>query len=49
MTLTELQDQVKKDLKLQPDELTYESVRTPEVHHTYNKMLMTERLALKKF
>jgi len=48
MTLTELQDQVKKDLKLQPDELTYESVRTPEVHHTYNKMLMTERLALKK-
>ena len=48
MTLSELQEQVKKDLKIQSDELTFEAVRTPDIHHIYNKMLMTERLALKK-
>jgi predicted ATPase len=48
MTLSELQDEVKKDLKIQGDELTFESVRTPEIHHKYNKLIMSERLALKK-
>lgn len=48
MTLTELQEDVKKDLKIQGDELTFEAVRTPEIHNKYNRMLMSERLALKK-
>jgi Recombination, repair and ssDNA binding protein UvsY len=48
MTLSELQDQVKKDLKIEGDELVTEAIRTPELHHKYNKLLMTERLALKK-
>jgi len=48
MTLIELQAEVKTDLKLQPDELNFEAVRTPEIHNKYNKMLMSERLALKK-
>src|ERR1039457_5695859 len=48
MTLQELQDKVKKDLKIQHDELVYEAVRTPDIHHEYNRMLMTEKLALKK-
>jgi hypothetical protein len=48
MTLSELQDQVKKDLKIQADELTFESVRTPDLHNTYNKLIMSEKLALKK-
>lgn len=48
MTLSELQDQVKKDLKIQGDELVKEALRTPDLHHKYNKLLMTERLALKK-
>jgi hypothetical protein len=48
MTLKELQDGVREDLKIQGDELTFEAVRTPDIHHKYNKMLMAERLALKK-
>jgi hypothetical protein len=48
MTLKELQEQVKKDLKLSPDNLAIESLKTPDIHWTYNKMLMSERLALKK-
>lgn len=48
MTLTELQDQVKQDLKIQGDQLDFEARRTPDIHHTYNKMLMAERMALKK-
>jgi hypothetical protein len=48
MTLSDLQAQVKVDLKIQNDELNFEAVRTPDIHNTYNKMLMSERLALKK-
>ena len=48
MTLTELQEQVKKDLKIEGDQLDHEALRTPDIHHTYSKMLMIERLALKK-
>jgi hypothetical protein len=48
MTLTELQDQVRADLKLDSSELVYESVRTPDIFHKYNKIVMTEKLALKK-
>jgi hypothetical protein len=48
MTLKELQEQIKKDLHIEHDELNYEAIRTPAIHHTYNKMLMGERLALKK-
>src|ERR1035437_1927906 len=48
MTLQELQDKVKKDLKIQHDELVFESVRTPNIFHEYNRMIMTEKLALKK-
>jgi Recombination, repair and ssDNA binding protein UvsY len=48
MTLSDLQNLVKKDLKIQGDELSYESLRTPEIHNSYNKLLMSERLALKK-
>lgn len=48
MTLTELQDQIGVDLKINPTELVFESVRTPEVFHKYNKLYMTEKLALKK-
>jgi hypothetical protein len=48
LTLKELQDQVKTDLKLSPDNLSIESLKTPDIHWTYNKMLMTEKLAMKK-
>ena len=41
-------EQIKKDLHIEHDELNYEAIRTPAIHHTYNKMLMGERLALKK-
>jgi len=48
MTLKELQEQVKTDLKIDGSELTFEAIRTPEIHHTYNKMFMTEKMAFKK-
>jgi len=48
MTLKELQDQIKTDLHIEHDELNYEAIKTPQIHHKYNKMLMSERLALKK-
>jgi len=48
VTLSELQDQIKKDLKIHPDQLDESSRITPEIHHIYNKLMMQERLALKK-
>lgn len=49
MTLGELQMGIKADLRIDPSDLIMESVvRTPEIHWTYSKMLMTEELALKK-
>jgi len=47
MTLKELQVQVKKDCRIQGDQLNLESIRTPDIFHDYNKMLMLEKLALK--
>lgn len=48
MTLAELQEQVKTDLKLNSDQLNYDAVATPDIHHIYNKMYMRERIALKE-
>lgn len=48
MTLSELQDQVKQDLKLSGDQLNHDAVITPDIHHTYSCMLRRERDALKK-
>lgn len=48
MKLSELQEQIKTDLRIDPDDLAIESARTPDIHWSYSKMLMTEKLALKK-
>jgi uncharacterized HAD superfamily protein len=48
MTLLELQEQVKKDLKIDGSELTLAAIKTPDLHNRYNKMLFSEKLALKK-
>lgn len=48
MTLTELQDQVKEDLKLSADQLSHDAIITPDIHNKYNRMLMRESMALKK-
>lgn len=48
MTLQELQLKIKADLRIDPDNLVWESVRSPDVHWDYSKILMTEELALKK-
>lgn len=48
MTLTELQDQVKEDLKLSADQLAHDAIITPDIHNKYNRMLMREKMALKK-
>lgn len=48
MTLLELQEQIKHDLKLNGSELFEESLRTPDLHNKYSKILMVEKMALKK-
>ena len=48
MTITDLQNQVKQDLKLNGDQLNFDAVMTPDIHNTYNRMLMAEKLALRK-
>jgi hypothetical protein len=48
MTSSELKDQVTQDLKLQIDQLDIEARRTPDIHNIYSKMLMSERIFLKK-
>jgi hypothetical protein len=48
MNLKELQDKIKIDLKIQSDELVYESVRTPDLHNEYSKIYMSEKMAFKK-
>lgn len=48
MKLSELYDEVKKELKIDGSELSIEALRTPDIHNKYNKMLFSEKLALKK-
>lgn len=48
MTLTELKEQVTKDLKIEADQLDFEARRTPDIHNIYSKMLMHERILLKE-
>jgi hypothetical protein len=47
MTLNELEIRVKKDLKIDRGELSYEAIRTPDIFNDYNKMIFHEKLALK--
>lgn len=46
--LEELHKQISEDLKIDKSNLDYESLRTPEIHHKYLKMMMHEGLKLKK-
>jgi hypothetical protein len=48
MTLKELQDELKQDMKLDSSDLSSESLRTPDLHNKYNRSLFQEKLALKK-
>lgn len=49
MTIDDLSEQSKKDLKLERDNLDYESLRTPDIFHKYNRLRGIENLRLKKF
>lgn len=46
--LDQLHKEIEADLKIDPSNLDYESLRTPEIHHKYLKMMMHEGLKLKK-
>ena len=48
MTLTEIQDKVKKDLKINDMELDIESLRIPSLHSRYLQLLTEHSLLLKK-
>ena len=48
MTLTEIQDKVKKDLKINDMELDIESLRIPSLHSKYLQLLTEHSLLLKK-
>ena len=48
MTLEELQDLVEKDLKIDDTELDIESLKTPQLHNKYLKLLSRFNLLLKK-
>ena len=48
MTLTEIQEQVRKDLKINDLELDIESLRIPSLHSKYLQLLTEHSLILKK-
>ena len=48
MNLEEIQEQAEKDLKLDDTELDIESLKTPELHNKYLKLLSKFNLLLKK-
>ena len=48
MTLTEIQNMVKKDLKINDLELDIESLRIPSLHSKYLQLLIEHTLLLKK-
>ncbi len=48
MTLTEIQEQVRKDLKINDLELDIESLRIPSLHSKYLQLLTEHSLLLKK-
>ena len=48
MTLSEIQSQVRKDLKINDLELDIESLRIPSLHSKYLKLLTEHSLLLKK-
>ena len=48
MTLSEIQDQVKRDLKINDLELDIESLRIPALHTKYLQLLTENSLKLKK-
>ena len=48
MNLEEIQQQAEKDLKLDDTELDIESLKTPELHNKYLKLLSKFSLLLKK-
>ena len=48
MRLSELQEEVAKDLKLDRTDLDVESIRTPEIHNKYFKEYTNHSLALHK-
>ena len=48
MTLSEIQDQVKRDLKINDLELDIESLRIPRLHTKYLQLLIENSLKLKK-
>tara|TARA_Y100000356_G_C11148672_1_gene229420 strand:+ start:144 stop:572 length:429 start_codon:yes stop_codon:yes gene_type:complete len=48
MNLEEIQEQAEKDLKLDDTELDIESLKTPELHNKYLKLLSKFSLLLKK-
>jgi hypothetical protein len=47
LSLEQIHTEAEKDLALDKDELTLESVRTPGIFSKYNKMLSVEKVALK--
>jgi len=48
MDLSELQDQVDRDLKIDDTELDMESIRTPQLHNKYLKLYTKYSLQLKR-
>ena len=48
MNLSELQDQVDRDLKMDDTELDLESIKTPQLHNKYLKFYTNYSLQLKK-
>ena len=48
MDLSELQDQVDRDLKIDDTELDMESIRTPQLHNKYLKLYTIYSVQLKK-
>ena len=48
MDLSELQDQVDRDIKIDDTELDMESIRTPQLHNKYLKLYTKYSLQLKR-
>ena len=48
MKLSELQDEIDRDLKIDDSELDLESIKTPQLHNKYLKHYTTYSLQLKK-
>lgn len=48
MTLDEIYSQWEKDSKINRNDISDESIRVPELHHKYMKMLTPESLLLRK-